>query len=607
MASYGLECYTKGETKMNYPLTLEQYIAQAPMRELELARMGAQIAEALSVIHKQGKVHGDVKPGNILVVSEGCYQLIGMERERMFPLGTIPAFVAPELIQGGAYHPGIDVYSLGMMMQSLIPKQGISEVFREMIQKACEPDPSKRYESALAFSEDLEMISDVLGGETQILCNQSVPVMPAQRAFVPNNPVMQQTPYGGQPAASPVQQTPYGGQSNTPPMQQNLQGTPAGRPVLQPNTYSGQPGSVPDMQLKNTGMRTGNNSARNTVPVDDFYNQGKKKPSVNKETQKASLALRFVLPILIVLIVAASVIAYIVLIRPDKTEDATTEQVVEDKTDNGKKEDEDQDETPKEVKVPNIEGKQEADAKKQLEDLNLVAKIEYVTSDTVEKGVVIKQDIAANTKVEENSEVLLTISEGNGCPYEYSQKVTVSANTGSTSGNLTLYNWENGGWVSKFSCSCVVGKNGIGSNYGEGKGVTPLGTFKLGYVLGTQDPGNGMVFKQAGSNIGIVDDVNSPLYNVLVYKSQVGDTSVDPVGDNIASGKLSYVIFIEHNGDGLSKEGVVAGKGSAITICGNNNSISATAGCVDITASNMTTLLQNLDGSKNPYIEITVN
>ena len=56
---------------MNYPLTLEQYIAQMPMQEAELARMGAQIAEALSVIHQQGRVHGDVKPGNILVVSPG--------------------------------------------------------------------------------------------------------------------------------------------------------------------------------------------------------------------------------------------------------------------------------------------------------------------------------------------------------------------------------------------------------------------------------------------------------------------------------------------------------------------------------------------------------
>ena len=41
---------------MNYPLTLEQYIAQMPMQEAELARMGAQIAEALSVIDRKSVV-----------------------------------------------------------------------------------------------------------------------------------------------------------------------------------------------------------------------------------------------------------------------------------------------------------------------------------------------------------------------------------------------------------------------------------------------------------------------------------------------------------------------------------------------------------------------
>lgn len=128
---------------MNYPLTLEQYIAQMPMQEAELARMGAQIAEALSVIHQQGRVHGDVKPGNILVVSPGNYQLIGYENVRQYPEGTIPTFVAPELTQGGAYHAGTDVYALGMLMKSLIPKQGISGVFDEIIQKACEPDPAR--------------------------------------------------------------------------------------------------------------------------------------------------------------------------------------------------------------------------------------------------------------------------------------------------------------------------------------------------------------------------------------------------------------------------------------------------------------------------------
>ena len=197
---------------MNYPLTLEQYIAQMPMQEAELARMGAQIAEALSVIHQQGRVHGDVKPGNILVVSPGNYQLIGYESVRQYPEGTIPTFVAPELTQGGAYHAGTDVYALGMLMKSLIPKQGISGVFDEIIQKACEPDPARRYATALEFAEELQMLADVLEqpmiGAGQQMYVQTPEQPPMQPTYVqtPEQPPMQPSPVQQPRRQSPAQQ-----------------------------------------------------------------------------------------------------------------------------------------------------------------------------------------------------------------------------------------------------------------------------------------------------------------------------------------------------------------------------------------------------------------
>ena len=54
------------------------------------------------------------------------------------------------------------MYALGMLMKSLIPKQGISGVFDEIIQKACEPDPARRYATALEFAEELQMLADIL-------------------------------------------------------------------------------------------------------------------------------------------------------------------------------------------------------------------------------------------------------------------------------------------------------------------------------------------------------------------------------------------------------------------------------------------------------------
>lgn len=482
---------------MNYPMTLEQYIVQLPMREVDLVRMGAQIADALAAIHQQGSVHGNVKPGNILITAPGTYQLIGMEPVRQYPEGTIPVAVAPELEQGGTYQAGTDVYALGMMMKSLIPRQGVSGVLDEILRKACEPDPARRYATALEFAEELQTLADL----------------------------MQDTV-----AAAP----------------QAVYEQPYEQPYTQPVHRTQQP-----TELVNNRHPQETDSYR-TRPQEEMHLQPKKEKDTKQrqKKQKESLALHFLLPILLVLIIGAAVAVYVILIRPSNEPEATTEPVT-----------------------------------------------------TTEAASETTTEI---TTTEATTEATTEEAE---CPYEYSQKVTVTAHAGSTNGTLTVYNWENGDWTEKFSCGCKLGKNGIGSDYGEGKGVTPMGTFKLGFVMANVNPDNGMDFKLASSTLGIVDDAESELYNTLVDTSQAGDVSVDRIGNNIVSGKLKAIIFIEHNGDGSSPEGVTPGKGSVITICGNYSyeEISETAGCIDIDVDDMTTLLSMLDGSLNPYIEITLN
>ena len=67
----------------------------------------------------------------------------------------------------------------------------------------------------------------------------------------------------------------------------------------------------------------------------------------------------------------------------------------------------------KEVKVPDITGLTEAKAVERLEDNDLKAgSISYEASDSVSKGMVIRQDPAAGTKVEENSSVSFVVSNG---------------------------------------------------------------------------------------------------------------------------------------------------------------------------------------------------
>lgn len=505
---------------MNYPMTLEQYIVQMPMREVDLVRMGAQIADALAAIHQQGSVHGNVKPGNILITAPGTYQLIGMEPVRQYPEGTIPVAVAPELEQGGTYQAGTDVYALGMMMKSLIPRQGVSGVLDEILRKACEPDPNRRYATALEFAEELQTLADLM---------QDTVAAAPQAVYEQPNPQSYEQPYT-QPVSHSQQPNPQSYE----------------QPYTQPVPHAQQP-----TEIVNNRHPQETDSYR-TRPQEEMHLQPKKEKDTKQrqKKQKESLALHFLLPILLVLIIGAAVAVYVILIRPSNEPEATTEPVT-----------------------------------------------------TTEAASETTTEI---TTTEATTEATTEEAE---CPYEYSQKVTVTAHAGSTSGTLTVYNWENGDWTEKFSCGCKLGKNGIGSDYGEGKGVTPMGTFKLGFVMANVNPDNGMDFKLASSTLGIVDDAESELYNTLVDTSQAGDVSVDRIGNNIVSGKLKAIIFIEHNGDGSSPEGVTPGKGSVITICGNYSyeEISETAGCIDIDVDDMTTLLSMLDGSLNPYIEITLN
>ena len=274
-----------------------------------------------------------------------------------------------------------------------------------------------------------------------------------------------------------------------------------------------------------------------------------------------------------------------------------------------KETEDDEVETMEVVRMPNVVGIDYTAAVETLSSLGCTVTFEYEFSDTVEKNLVVTQSTAPDHEIPESRNITLWISQGpEGSPEGYDQKVVVTAGSGSSYGTLVFYEWEDGDWISKFSCDATVGKNGISSNYGEGKGRTPEGTYKLGIALSANSiPNSGWPFQQVSSNTCVVDDVNSVYYNTIQNKNNLPKgTSYDPIGNTIVKGYSTVCVYIEHNGNGIDSEGVVAGKGSVITLCGRSGSLKPTAGCVDISSSNMTTLLGMLDYSKNPHIEIYV-
>lgn len=259
------------------------------------------------------------------------------------------------------------------------------------------------------------------------------------------------------------------------------------------------------------------------------------------------------------------------------------------------------------VTMPNFLGMPYDQAGEFLDGAGCTAMFEYDYSDIYEENCIIEQSVPAGSALTEGSVVVIKVSKGADlAPEGYNQKVVVSANAGSSYGTLTLYQWEDGQWNSKFSCDATVGKNGISYDYGEGRKRTPQGVFKLGVALSANSiPNAGWPFYQVTKDTCIVDDTASMYYNTIQsVRGLSSGTSYDPIGKTIVNGYSNICIFIEHNGNGFSSDGVVPGRCSVITICGRNYAIKPTLGCVDISATNMNTLLSMLDYNKNPHIEI---
>ncbi|MBN1217282.1 MAG: AAA-like domain-containing protein [Anaerolineae bacterium] len=168
--------------------------AQGGQLSLEEAlRLFRLITQAVAYAHQQGVIHCDLKPGNVLLTTQGQPVLtdFGIAKfvtgERLTLTADImgtPHYMSPEQASGGKVGPYTDVYALGVILFELttgvLPFSGdtaMSIVFRhvneppppprsvnpnlpepveKIIQQALNKDPQRRYPSAQEMLADVE-------------------------------------------------------------------------------------------------------------------------------------------------------------------------------------------------------------------------------------------------------------------------------------------------------------------------------------------------------------------------------------------------------------------------------------------------------------------
>ncbi len=125
----------------------------APRRAVEIL---LPVVEAVSSAHDRGILHRDLKPGNILLSSDGAPRLtdFGLARlsslARMTRTGTMmgtPSYMAPEQIDGrrDEVGPWSDVYALGAILYTMLAGHppfagnGLEDLFRKVLRESAAP------------------------------------------------------------------------------------------------------------------------------------------------------------------------------------------------------------------------------------------------------------------------------------------------------------------------------------------------------------------------------------------------------------------------------------------------------------------------------------
>ena len=201
--------------------TLAEHLTRTgPLPEPAALALAGHLAAALQYLHAHGVVHADLKPGNVILCADESIRLIdfGMaqpvETGRFHLHAATPAmgtsdYIAPEQLQHKRGRPSADIYSFGALLYETVtgrtpfpgddpfvigskrltgdpvaPRKlnpALSPQFEEIILRALQRDPARRYPTATAMLADLAAPARVV---VTGLCERLTESTPGKRAWL---------------------------------------------------------------------------------------------------------------------------------------------------------------------------------------------------------------------------------------------------------------------------------------------------------------------------------------------------------------------------------------------------------------------------------------
>ncbi|MCK6562088.1 protein kinase [bacterium] len=111
---------------------LKKKVARGQLSVDSAIDIAMQIAQGLAKVHENGLVHGDIKPGSVMITKDGVIKILDFGLAKLGDQGGLAragtairtvAYMSPEQAQGEAVDHRTDIWSLGVMLYEMLTGQ----------------------------------------------------------------------------------------------------------------------------------------------------------------------------------------------------------------------------------------------------------------------------------------------------------------------------------------------------------------------------------------------------------------------------------------------------------------------------------------------------